>query len=62
MRRGKGKEHTFTHYAFSGFDVVFELGGSKPDLDALTNMLNRVGENNFRVFVALSKRVTSERE
>jgi len=41
----------FSQHEFFGLGILLELSSCKPDLDALTNMLNGIGEDNFRVFV-----------
>jgi len=41
----------FSQHEFFGLGILLELGSCKSDLDALTDMLNGIGEDNFRVFV-----------
>ena len=43
----------FSQYAFFGLDVLLEVGSCEPDLDALSDMLNGVGEDDFCVVVVL---------
>lgn len=45
----------FSQHAFFGLGVVLEVGSCKPDFDALSDMLNSVGEDDFRVVVVLCK-------
>ena len=49
------KTLTFTQYTFLGFDVVLKVRRGKPDLDALSDVLHRVCENDFGVIVILYK-------
>ena len=44
---------TFTQHTFLGFNIVLKVRRGKPDLDALSNVLHRVRENNFGVVVIL---------
>jgi len=41
----------FSQHEFFGLGILLELGSCKPDLDALTDMLNSIGKDNLHVFV-----------
>ena len=51
---------TFTQHAFLGFDIVLKVRRGEPDLDALSNVLHRVRENDFGVVIILQTRRESE--
>ena len=38
---------------FFGLGVLLELGSCEPDFDALSNMLNGMGKDDFRIVVVL---------
>ena len=53
---------TFTQHTFLGFDIVLKVRRGKPDLDALSDVLHRVRENDFGVVIILqTKRESEER-
>jgi hypothetical protein len=44
----------FAQHAFFGLDVVLKVGCREPDLDALSDVLDGVREDDFRVIIVLS--------
>jgi hypothetical protein len=46
----------FPDDTFLGLIIGFQVGRGQPDLDALSNMLHRIGEDNFRVIVVLVRK------
>lgn len=44
---------TFSQHALFGFDIVLEVGCCHPDFDALADVLDGIGEDDFGVLVIL---------